>query len=115
MHSPARRFAITSLALFVLLVTAQPAPAQVSLTTLGAAQTQSFDTLANSGTAAVTWTDNTTIGGWYSNRTTYLVSTGTSTSGSLFSFGSTSATDRALGSQGIQRDGNHPVRGAPAE
>ena len=44
-----------------------PARAQVSLTTLGAASTQSFDTLPASGSA--TWTNNSTIPGWYHART----------------------------------------------
>ena len=55
----------------------------VSLTTLGSASTQNFDTLANTGT-----TNNLTINGWYLNETgtnarnngQYAFSTGSDTS-----------------------------------
>ncbi|MCA9064098.1 MAG: hypothetical protein KDA96_13595 [Planctomycetaceae bacterium] len=59
---------------------------------------QDFDTLANSGTP--TWTNDSTIPGWYASRTTY--STGFSGLGptGLHSMGSTGSTERALGSQG---------------
>ena len=63
-----------------------------------ATHTETFDTLANTGTP--TWADNTTIANWYSNRTTYLVGTGTSNSGGLYSFGAAATTERALGSVG---------------
>ena len=79
--------------------------AQVSLTTMGTAYTQNFDSLASSGTT-ITWTDNTTLAGWYYTRsptaaTTYTVGTGSSTGGALYSFGvagTHALTDRALGS-----------------
>jgi hypothetical protein len=61
--------------------------------------TQNFNTLANSGTGNA-WTDNSTIAGWYSSRTTYNAGDGSSNAGALYSFGSTSATDRAIGSVG---------------
>lgn len=65
--------------------------------------TQNFDTLANTGTTNA-WTDDSTIAGWYSQRsgtgTTYAADTGTSTGGNLYSYGSTSSTERALGSLG---------------
>ncbi|HET8942873.1 MAG TPA: hypothetical protein VFN13_12895, partial [Rudaea sp.] len=65
------------------------AQAQVSLTGTGSANqyTQNFDTLAQSGSGN-TWSDNSTIAGWYSTRTTYNASNGSSTSGALYSFGS---------------------------
>jgi len=69
---------------------------QVSLTTIGATYTQNFDGLAQSRTDN-TWTDNGTIIGWYSNRTVYIADSGSSTTGGLHSYGSTNATDRALG------------------
>jgi hypothetical protein len=43
------------------------AGAQVSLTTSGTPYTQSFDTLPGSGSA--TWTNNSTIPGWFHART----------------------------------------------
>lgn len=60
---------------------------------------QDFNSLANTGTA-LTWTDNLTIPGWYSTRVVYNTSNGASNAGALYSFGTTSATDRALGSVG---------------
>jgi predicted extracellular nuclease len=72
----------------------------VSLTTLGVPYTQNFDTLAQAGTN-VAWTDDTTIAGWYSTRTTYNAGTGSSNAGALYSFGvagTNPVTDRALGS-----------------
>jgi hypothetical protein len=58
---------------------------------------QDFDSLLNSGTSNP-WTDDTTLSGWYSNRPTYNAGTGSSNAGALYSFGSTSAPERALGS-----------------
>lgn len=76
-----------------------------SITAFGAPLTESFDTLASSGSPS--WTDNSTIPGWYAqfgtnatNPTAYTPSTGSSATGALYSFGSTSAIDRALGSVG---------------
>lgn len=67
-----------------------------SITSFGSPITEDFNTLAGSGTN-VAWTDNSTIVGWYSTRTTYNAGTGSSNTGSLYSFG-TAAGDRALGS-----------------
>jgi predicted extracellular nuclease len=64
---------------------------------LSSSYSQNFDSLLNSGTNN-TWTDDSTITGWYSTRVTYNAGTGSSTTGALYSFGSASATDRALGS-----------------
>src|SRR6185503_14226128 len=51
----------------------------------------------------LTWTDNSTIPGWYSSRTTYNFGTGSSNTGALYSFGLTG--DRALGSVGSSATG----------
>src|SRR2546429_864655 len=62
--------------------------------------TENFDSLASSGTS-LTWTDNSTIPGWYATRTAYTVGTGSSNTGALYSFGvagTNPITDRALGS-----------------
>ena len=56
--------AVTALAFGVA---PRPAAGQVSLTTLGTPHTQSFDTLPPSGSA--TWTNNSTIPGWFHART----------------------------------------------
>jgi hypothetical protein len=58
---------------------------------------EDFNTLASTGTG-LTWTDNVTIPGWYSTRTTYNSGNGGANTGALYSFGTTSAGDRALGS-----------------
>jgi predicted extracellular nuclease len=70
-----------------------------SITTLGSPLTENFDTLASTGTG-ITWTDNSTIPGWYSSRVTYNSGTGSSNAGALYSFGvagTNPVTDRALG------------------
>jgi predicted extracellular nuclease len=76
--------------------------AGVSLTTLGTPYTQNFDTLPASGSA--TWTNNSTIQGWYHARTgtgtTIVANDGSSNAGNLYSYGTGTATDRALGSVG---------------
>ena len=79
-----------------------PLQAQVSLTALNTASTQNFNTLISSGSG--TWTDNSTIPGWYHTRTgsgnTIVAGTGSSNSGALYSFGASSSSERALGSVG---------------
>src|SRR5262245_32111431 len=79
-----------------------PVRAQVSLTTLGTPYTQNFDTLPASGSA--TWTNNSTIPGWFHARTgtgtTIVANDGSSNAGNLYSYGTGTATDRALGSIG---------------
>lgn len=74
----------------------------VSLTSLGSAYTQNFDTLSN--TAGST-TNNLTITGWYLTETgggardneQYGVDTGSSTTGDTYSYGAAGSTERALG------------------
>ena len=85
-----------------LAATASPASAQVSLSTLDTPYTQNFDALPASGSA--TWTSNSTILGWYQARTgtgtTIVANDGSSNAGNLYSYGTGTATDRALGSVG---------------
>ncbi|MBE9104744.1 DUF4347 domain-containing protein [Nostoc cf. edaphicum LEGE 07299] len=57
---------------------------------------QTFNSLAISGAPA--WVNDSTISGWYSTRTTYISGTGSNNTGGLYSFGSASNPDRALGS-----------------
>lgn len=59
--------------------------------------TQNFDTLAATGTG-IAWTDNSTLAGWYLSRLTYDTGTGSSSTGSAYSFGQPGSSDRALGS-----------------
>jgi predicted extracellular nuclease len=74
----------------------------VSLTTLGVAATENFDTLSNTAGS----TTNTTLPtGWYITESgggardneQYAVDTGGSTTGDIYSYGAAAATDRALG------------------
>ena len=71
-----------ALALFAVASAGQ---AQVTLTGTGAANqyTQNFDTLVFTPATGNTWTDNTTLAGWYSTRTSYNAGTGSSNAGAL--------------------------------
>ncbi|MCX6876141.1 MAG: hypothetical protein NTW21_20400 [Verrucomicrobia bacterium] len=64
---------------------------------------QDFDALPSSG-PSLTWADDSTLAGWYSQRTgtgtSILADAGSGTGGNLYSYGATSTTDRALGSIG---------------
>ena len=69
---------------------------------IGETYSQNFNGLISSGND--TYTDNSTIAGWYvnseemdSNADEYIAGTGSSTGGEVYSFGSSSASDRALG------------------
>ncbi|MBP7227470.1 MAG: ExeM/NucH family extracellular endonuclease [Longilinea sp.] len=68
--------------------------------------TQNFDNPPTSMpiSGSTTWTDDSTVPGWSSKRsgtgTTVVADTGSSTGGNLYSYGSTSSSDRALGSIG---------------
>ena len=101
--------------LILLLCTASAVNAQcVSLTTLGSASTQNFNTLSN--TAGST-TNNLTITGWFMtesggsalNNGRYGVDNGNSTVGDTYSYGTTGNTDRALG--GLQSGTLNPTIG----
>jgi endonuclease I len=64
---------------------------------------EDFNSLPSSGTTS--WTDDSTLSGWYAQRsatntTTIISSDGGSSTGGLYSFGTISSTDRALGSVG---------------
>jgi uncharacterized repeat protein (TIGR01451 family) len=87
---------------FWLAATSGRAAGGISLTTLGTPYTQNFDTLPASGSA--TWTNDTTIAGWYHARTgtgtTIVANDGSGVGGNLYSYGTGTATDRALGSLG---------------
>jgi uncharacterized repeat protein (TIGR02543 family) len=65
--------------------------------------TQNFNGLATSGSSNA-WTNNSTIGSWYSQRTgtgtTYQADAGSGNGGGLYSYGAASNTDRALGTIG---------------
>ncbi|MCC5628859.1 DUF4347 domain-containing protein [Nostoc sphaeroides CHAB 2801] len=63
----------------------------------GISYSQNFNSLANSGTS-IPWADDSTIAGWYATRTIYDAGIGSDNTDGLYSFGSTSATERSLGS-----------------
>jgi len=97
------RNTLTAIALMAMsFALASPASAQVSLSTIDTPYTQDFDTLPASGTA--TWTNNSTILGWYHARTgtgtTIVANDGASNAGNLYSYGTGTSSDRALGSVG---------------
>jgi hypothetical protein len=76
--------------------------AQVNMTATGS-YTQNFNTLSQSG-GSNNFTNNSTISSWYiqresgnGNPNNYAASTGSSGSGSFYSFGSSGSSDRALG------------------
>jgi len=69
--------------------------------------TQNFDTpaLASQTSQGTNWVNNTTIAGWYAETsfgsiTNYRVGAGGVNNGSLYSYGASSSSDRALGSLG---------------
>lgn len=86
----------------ILVLAAAPASAQVALNTLDTAYTQNFNALPASGSS--TWTNNTTLAGWYHARTgsgsSVVADTGGNNAGNLYSYGAAGANERALGSVG---------------
>jgi hypothetical protein len=105
-HQPsltARSGMITALFCCIFLFTAHVARSQVTYNGTGLSYTQNFDSL---GTNTASWTDNSTLPGWYLNSTvegvptTLAVSTGNNSSGNAFNLGVAGTdpiTDRALG------------------
>ena len=89
---------LASVVVFEISVSAQIG---ISSGTTSYSYSQDFNTLASTGTG-VTWANNSTIAGWsLFNKTpaaitTYAADTGGGTGG-FYSYGATSAADRALG------------------
>jgi hypothetical protein len=75
--------------------------AQITISASGS-YSQNFDTLPSAGTSNA-WIDNSTLAGWYADReasgevSVISAGTGSSTTTNLYSFGSASSADRALG------------------
>lgn len=96
------KFAIVAFTALSLFGGVSESNAQVAFT--GTPYTQNFDSLATTGGSTV-WANNTTLAGWYlfnknsggTPLTSIIIDNGSSTTGSFASYGSTSATDRALG------------------
>src|SRR5512138_3735362 len=95
---------------FLVVVQAARAAGSVSLTTLGSAYTENFDTLAGTGTSS------TVPNGWAfletgtNANTTYTAGTGSSNTGDTYSFGATGSSERAFG--GLQSGSLNPTIGA---
>lgn len=89
------------LAMVVTFSFVTPSMSQINMSASGS-HSQNFDALISTGTG--TWTSNSTIPSWYSQRTgngsTISAGTGSSNAGSLSSFGATGSTERALGTVG---------------
>jgi hypothetical protein len=96
-----RNSIIAALFFCLTIFNTQKLDAQILMSATGS-NTETFDALISTGTS--TWSDNSTIPNWFSQRTTPGVilntGTGSSNTGGLYSFGSTGATERALGTVG---------------
>lgn len=110
-----RSFALAALAAAVV-----PAQAAISVSSTSFTYSQSFDTLATTGTANP-WVNDSTLVGWslYNSLlaapATYVADNGASNAGAFRSFGATGSTDRALG--GVASGGTYfgsPPSGAAA-
>src|SRR3954451_17410261 len=110
MGSGMSRRIVTLASVFTLACTIVPslrsdevhAMGPVSLTALDTPYEEHFDTLPASDFA--TWTNNSTIPGWFhartGNGTAIVANNGGNNAGNLYSYGTGTATDRALGSVG---------------
>ena len=91
---------LVSISMFMILATLFT-QAQVSMTTSGT-YSQDFNSLANTGTT-VGWFNNSTLANWYAAFQTgtlsvYRPDNGSINTGSIYSYGLTGSTERALGS-----------------
>ena len=97
-----RSFALALIAAAIL-----PAQASILISSPSSTYSESFDSLATTGTSNA-WLNDSTLAGWSLFRqpvagtaiTTYAADTGSSNSGAFKSFGSTGSTDRSLGGVG---------------
>ncbi len=93
------------------LLLASPVSAQpVSLTSTGTPHTESFDTLASSGTSSVTPAGWAFVESGTNANTTYTAGTGSSGTGDTYSFGASGSGERAFG--GLQSGTLVPTIGA---
>lgn len=111
--------------MFVLgipLLLGLPAWAQVNYDSVGGIYSQTFDSLATSGTS-IPWVNGTTLPGWFLYRqpapgtdvTSYAAGNGSSSTGGFYSFGGNGSDERALG--GVGSGGTYfgsPTSGAVA-
>src|SRR5687768_13215044 len=112
------RRSLTALVAFAFVLMSVPLGAQpaaaagtISLTTVGTAYTEDFNTLASTGTA-----NTVTPNGWEFSETgtnanaTYAAGTGSGNAGNTYSFGADGSTERAFG--GLQSGSLTPTVGA---
>ncbi len=103
---------------FSIVNSAIALPVPLSSHPIGGYQ-QDFNSLATTG-AGIAWLNESTIEGWSlfnaagTALTTYAAGAGTSTAGGFYSFGSSAATDRALGGVGGGAYFGSPASGAVA-
>jgi hypothetical protein len=106
--------------LVLLAAAAGPSQAAISLPSAASTYSQSFDSLATSGTANA-WVNDSTLPGWSlfiatgAAPTVYTAESGGSNAGAFRSFGATGSTERALG--GVASGGSYfgsPAPGALA-
>lgn len=104
---------LKQLAFAAALLASAGAQAVVVLNSAASTYGTNFDNLSSTA-----WSNNSTLPGWELYRgtgsfasaaavTSLLLSTGTSTTGAAYSFGASSAADRALGSLGSNGTGTH--------
>ena len=101
------KFAIATFTALLLAGWSSESSAQVLYSTAGSSYGQDFNTLATTG-GSTSWANNSTLAGWSLFKgittpvaqTAIIIGTGTGTGGGFYSYGATSATDRALGGQG---------------
>jgi hypothetical protein len=92
------------LALTLALGLAASANAAISITSATFSYSQNFNTLGSSDGESYSWTDDSTISGWYwqsdGDDQPYIAEDGSSTTGSPYSFGDDGDSDRAMGNLG---------------
>lgn len=105
-----------------LILAGTAANSALLVSSAGQVLTENFDTLATTGTANA-WTNDSTLAGWSLFRqpapgtalTAYAAGTGSSNTGSFYSFGASGSPERALG--GVGSGGTYwgsPASGAVA-
>lgn len=91
----------TAIVMIAALLAAPVMAAPISINATGS-YSQDFNTLLSTGTG--TWANDSTLTGWWAQRTgsgtSIAADAGSGNGGNLYSYGSTSSTDRALGSIG---------------
>lgn len=107
------------LALAALSAVALPSQAAIAIGGPVLNYTQTFDTLATAGTANP-WLNDTTLTGWSlftaagTSLTSYRADSGTSNAGAFYSYGTGTASERALGALGTGAYFGSPASGALA-